>query len=174
VLGSAMLWCRVLCGVCVVCCESCKVYGVWCVCVGVACAVCCVLCGVVCVVWWVLCRRWCAVVWCGLAWCDVCGVVCCSSPFSSFILCRRRSKKVALPVHLLRQVILEGLGVTFFASFFRARFWSVFCSILMPKLLEKVVPNDDFFDFLGILLRRLFSDGQKSKNQCFASTKHSF
>ena len=43
-------------------------------------------------------------VWCGVAWCDVCGVVWRSSPFSFFILFRRRSKKVALPVHLLRQV----------------------------------------------------------------------
>ena len=43
-------------------------------------------------------------VWCGVAWCDVCGVVWRSSFFSFFILFRRRSKKVALPVHLLRQV----------------------------------------------------------------------
>ena len=86
-------------------------------------------------------------VWRGVAWCDVCGVVCRSSFVFSFILFRRRSKKVALPVHLLRKVILEGLGVTFFASFFRARFWSVFFSIWMPKLLGKVLPSHDFFEF---------------------------
>ena len=91
-------------------------------------------------------------VWCGVAWCDVCGVVCCSSFFFSFILFRRRSKKVALPVHLLRQVgrVADFYFLFFrffFSSFFRARFWSVFCSIWMPKLLEKVVPSHDFFEF---------------------------
>jgi hypothetical protein len=37
-----------------------------------------------------------------------------------------------------------------------------------------VVPNHDFFEFLGILFRHLFSDGRTLKNQCFASTKHWF
>ena len=88
-------------------------------------------------------------VWCGVAWCDVCGVVCCSSFFFSFILFRRRSKKVALPVHLLRQVFILCVFSNFFALFFRACFWNVFFSNLMPKLLEKVAQNHDLFEFLG-------------------------
>ena len=65
-------------------------------------------------------------VWCGLAWCDVCGVVCCSSPFSYFILCRRRSKKVALPVHLLRQVSIPCFFAFFLHRFFELVFEAFF------------------------------------------------
>ena len=88
-----------------------------------------VLCAVCCVVWCVLCGGCFAggdVVWCGVAWCDVCGVVCCSSFFFSFILFRRRSKKVALPVHLLRQVPIFMFFAVFSHRFFELVFGAFF------------------------------------------------
>jgi len=82
------------------------------------------------------------VVWCGVAWCDVCGVVWRSSLFSFFILFRRRSKKVALPVHLLRQVPRAHFFKFFFRRFvgcvfvaFSARFWYQNGSKNAPKII---------------------------------------
>ena len=68
-------------------------------------------------------------VWCGVAWCDVCGVVWRSSPFSSFILFRRRSKKVALPVHLLRQVFILCFCCISLHRFFELVFGAFFSRI---------------------------------------------
>ena len=65
-------------------------------------------------------------VWCGVAWCDVCGVVWRSSPFSFFILFRRRSKQVALTYHLLRQVFILCFFRIFFHRFSELVFGAFF------------------------------------------------
>ena len=112
-------------------------------------------------------------VWRGVAWCDVCGVVCCSSFFSSFILFRRRSKKVALPVHLLRQFLFFVFSL-YFCIVFSSSFLERFLLDVDAKTVRKSGPKSRFFLILRATLSTSFFDGRKSKNQCFASAKHSF
>jgi hypothetical protein len=85
----------------------------------------CAVCAVVCIAWWVLCAGGCAalrsgvvwrgVVWCGVVCCMVCGVMLlcfivlwCGVPvfLLLFYLVSTPLEKIALPVHLLRQVFI--------------------------------------------------------------------
>ena len=88
-------------------------------------------------------------VWRGVAWCDVCGVVCCSSFFFSFILFRRRSKKVALPVHLLRQVFIFCFFIIFLHRFFELVFGAFFYRFGCQNCSKKWSQVTIFLNFEG-------------------------
>ena len=105
-------------------------------------------------------------VWRGVAWCDVCGVVCCSSFFFSFILFRRRSKKVALPVHLLRQVFILGF-FAFFSVVFSSSFLERFLLDFDAQTARKSGPKSRFFRFLGDTPSTSFFGWSKIKKSVF-------
>ena len=105
-------------------------------------------------------------VWRGVAWCDVCGVVCCSSFFFSFILFRRRSKKVALPVHLLRQVFILGF-FAFFSIVFSSSFLDRVFLGFDAQTARKSGPKSRFFRFLGDTPSTSFFGWSKIKKSVF-------
>ena len=121
----------------------------------------CAVCAVVCIAWWVLCAGGCAalrsgvvwrgVVWCGVVFCMVCGVMLlcfivlwCGVPvfLLLFYLVSTPLEKIALPVHLLRQVPRAHFLKFFFRRFFgcvfvafSARFWYQNGSKNAPKII---------------------------------------